>query len=97
MENETITDIMIRETARALPWGVMLLVVIAISGTWIKQEVKEAIEFTAGTAVHQAQQVLLDTPTFVRIKQNAKEAIQYATHNAANEYIRAQQQLQQGQ
>lgn len=82
MNEETMFDTMKTEAARALPWGVMLLVVMLLGGMWVKQEMKEGIEFASRTVVRDVQSAALDPRVFVPIKQNAKEAIQYVTHTA---------------
>lgn len=97
MEQESIGTIMRREAARATPWGIMLLVVVYATGSMIKQDVKEAVEFSFSTAVKEARQAVLAPEVFTAVKQNTKEAIQYATRSAADEYIRAQQHLKRQQ
>lgn len=88
--------LMLREAARAVVWGAMLLVVVFISLGWAKQQVKEGVEFTAHAVVQEAKKAVLAPDTFVPIKKNAKEAIEFAAKKAADEYVRAQRQLVSG-
>lgn len=84
MANEEI-GLMKREAIRAVPWGVMLLVVILIGGAWLKQEVKEGIEFTSRTVVRDVKVAVLDPGVFMPLKQNAKEAIEFTARAAMQE------------
>jgi len=85
MADENMVHIMKVEAVRALPWGIMLLVVMLLGGMWIKQEMKEGFEFASRTVVRDVQSAALDPRVFVPLKQNAKEAIQYVTHTAIQE------------
>lgn len=93
MEQESLGTIMLREMARAIPWGVMLLIVFLVAGVFLKQEVKESVEYSLKTVIQESKQALLSPEVFIAVKQNAKEAIQYATKEAAGGYLHAQRQL----
>ncbi len=82
MADENMIHVMKVETARALPWGVMMLVVMLLGGMWLKQEVKEGIQFASQTVIRDVRSTVFDPHVLIPLKQNAKEAIQYVTHTA---------------
>lgn len=67
---------------RALTWGITLSVIFIISLSialgWFKQDVKEAIDFAQTNAIDNAMDAVLSYDVFPKIKQNAKEAIEFA-------------------
>lgn len=85
MNNENLIRLMKRETARSVPWGVMLLVVVLISTAWIKQDVREGVEFTTQTIFRDAKAAVLDPHVFVPLKQSVKRTIRYTAYTAINE------------
>ena len=76
MVNESLGQVMKREAARAVPWGVMLLVVVLISGAWIKQELKEGVEFATQTVLRDTKAAVLDPS----VKQSVRGAIWYTAY-----------------
>lgn len=85
MNNESLIEVMMREAARAAPWGIMILVLILFSGMWLKQEAKEDIQFASQTVIRDVKAAVLDPAVFVPLKRKAKAAIQYTTHTAIQE------------
>lgn len=82
MNDENMAHIIKLEAARALPWGVMVLVVMLFAGMWLKQEIKEGIAFASQTVIQDVRTAVLEPRTFVPMKRKVKEAIQYAAHTA---------------
>lgn len=58
MSDEDLVEVMMREAARAAPWGAMLLVVMLIGGMWLKQEIKDGIAFASHTVIHDVRTVV---------------------------------------
>ena len=85
MSAESLIEIMMREAARAMPWGIMILVLILFSGMWLKQEAKEDIQFASQTMIRDVKAAALDPAVFVPLKRKVKEAIQYTAHTAIQE------------
>jgi len=85
MADEDVSQLIRRETARAIPWGVMLLVVMLIGGMWVKHEIREGIEFASQTLIRDAKRAVLDPQVFIPLKKNAREAIQYTARTAMDE------------
>ena len=85
MNEGSLIDVMIRETARAVPWGIMLLVVLLIGSMWFKQDAKQVAAFTSQAMVNNVKKAVLDPEVFIPLKQTAKEAVQYTAHTAIQE------------
>ena len=79
-------QMMVEGFVRAIPWAVVFSAALVLSAgivtNLLKQEVKEAIEYTAQTVVRQSIHTILGDPAFNRvlwpkIKQNVKEGVEY--------------------
>jgi Na+-translocating ferredoxin:NAD+ oxidoreductase RnfG subunit len=74
---------------KALTWGVTLSVISIISLSimlgMVKQDVKEAIDFTQANAIDNVMDAALGYDVFPKIKQNTKEAIEFAAITMGNE------------
>lgn len=86
MEEKSCGQVLARGFAQAIPWAVVfsaaLLVTFSLMMGMVRQEIKEAIDYTAHSALHQAIREVLNDQAFndrllPKIKQNAKEAIEY--------------------
>jgi Na+-translocating ferredoxin:NAD+ oxidoreductase RnfG subunit len=66
---------------KAVTWGVTLAVIsifiVKILLGMVKQDVKDTIDFAQKTAIHNAMDAVLSYDVFPKIKQNAKEAIEF--------------------
>ena len=68
---------------RVIAWGVMLIIMITIVSAigigMLRCKVKYAIDYTLASAVDYAKFAVLDDPEFTqKIKDNAKEAVEYS-------------------
>lgn len=93
MGEKNLGHIFIEGFVRAVPWALVFSAALVLSAslimTMLRQEVKEAMEYGASTAVNQTVGELLQNEVFIdellpRIKQNVKEAIQYTITEAAD-------------
>ena len=78
-----------RETVKAIPWGIMLLIVILVGGSFLKQNVKEGVEFALQSTMQEMKIAILDPEVFVPIKQNAKEAVEFVMSTTISEAKKA--------
>lgn len=82
MEEKRLGKIMMEEFCKAIPWGITLAVFLFLSVslalTAFKQDMKEAVDFAQKRAINNVMAVALDQENIARIKQNAKEAIEFA-------------------
>lgn len=62
----------------ASTWGLVFLVVFFVSALGIKQEIKEAIQYTARTTVAEVSIVLTDPFIIREIKKNIKKGIEFS-------------------
>jgi len=85
MAQKNYSELMLQETVKVIPWGIMLLIVVLIGSSWIKQDVKEGIEFTVQTTADKAKSIVLDSSVITPLKQNIKEAVEFAMKTAISE------------
>ncbi len=83
---------LVRAMTRAIVYSIALLVVVNIILGTLRQEAKEAIQYTAQTAVNEAIKAVLSDPAFSqdilpKIKQNTKEAIEYTVNAASRKLL----------
>lgn len=66
---------------KAVTWGITLavisIIVLKIMLGMVRQDVKDTIDFAQKTAIHNAMDAVLSYDVFPKIKQNAKEAIEF--------------------
>lgn len=77
---------------KVIAWGVMLIIVItivsAIAIGMMRTGVKYAIDFTMASAAHYAKTAFLNDPVFTRkVKENAKEAVEYSFRKVKREFL----------
>ena len=77
---------------RVIAWGVMLIVMITIVSAigigMLRSKVKNAIDYIMASAVDYAVSAVLDDPEFTqKIRENAKEAIEYSLQKVKNEAL----------
>ena len=85
MKENSLVQLFVRNLVMAIPWGIIFLVVFFIASVGIKQQIKEALQFTTRTAISEASNFVLDYPVFTRIKQNVKEGAEFKAKTAKNE------------
>ena len=68
--------------ARAIPWAIVFSVTVVVTAKllvgMIAPEIKKGIEFGASSVINATVNRALDDDLYPRIKQNTKEAIEYA-------------------
>ena len=72
-ENEGLGRVFLRELMRAIPWGVVLMIFLLIFMAFVKQDIKEAVDFTAQRARIEIKGFISDP----EVKQDLKEAVEY--------------------
>ena len=81
MAEKSAGQMMAEGFLRAIPWAIVFAVTVVItlkiSMVMLGQEVKEAIDFTAKTAVNTSMDAIVNSGAYPKIKQNTKEAIEY--------------------
>lgn len=84
-------QMMVEGFVRAIPWAVVFSAALILSAgvitNLLKQDVKEAVEYTAKTMVRQSVQTLLTDPALNRdllpkVKQIVKEGIEFTVTTA---------------
>jgi|AMFO01.1.fsa_nt_gi hypothetical protein len=85
MEKVNLGELFVRECVRAIPWGIIVIVLIFLAITMEKQNMKEAIEYAARVSIREAKAAVLEPATFVPLKQKVKAAIEYTARVSARE------------
>jgi len=85
MAQKNYSELILQETARVIPWGIMLLLVVLIGSSWIKQDVKEGVEFAVQTIADKAKSTVLNPGIITPLKQNTKEAVEFVMKTAIAE------------
>ena len=71
----------VREAVRAATWGIILLVIMGIFVTSIKQDINYGVD----RAVHRAANYAMDPALIGKTKQLVKEGIEYTLSKASKE------------
>ena len=69
----------LKHLAMALGWGVIFIIIFFVASFGIKQQVKEAIQYTVRTSLGEATLIATDPFITGKIKQNIKEGIEFTT------------------
>ncbi len=85
MKTNDLSDLFLRHLVIAVPWGIIFLIVMAIASYCLKQQVKEGIQYTFRTAIHETLDVAYRYQTVMPVKQNVKEGIEFAGSTVARE------------
>ncbi len=99
MGEKSIGRIVAEAFAQAIPWAIVFTAAAVLTAQVVmnmaRQEAKEAIEFTAKTAVRETVHLVLNDEAIHEqlwplLKQNVKEAIEYTATVAARQAAAAQ-------
>ena len=77
--------LIVREAVRAATWGIILLVIMGIFITFIKQDIREGIAYGVDRMVNRAAYYALDPALICKTKQLIKEGIEYTLTKASKE------------
>lgn len=69
----------------AIPWGIVFLVVFFIAMTGIRQQLKEAVEYTAARVIYGTVAAVSDYHVVTAVKKNIKEGIEFVAKTGSNE------------
>ena len=79
-------EIILKDAVRAATWGIVLVIIMAIFLAFIKQNIKEAIDFGAKRAVYETVRYATDPYLIGKGKQLIKEGVEYSIEKAGNKY-----------
>ncbi|MBC8392140.1 MAG: hypothetical protein H8E17_06215 [Deltaproteobacteria bacterium] len=85
MKENDLGNLFVRHLVMAVPWGIMLLIVLFISAIGIKQQVKEGIQYAIRTSVNEAANFAFQYSVVVPVKQNIKEGVEFVAKAASKE------------
>lgn len=85
MKENSLGDLFVRHLVMAIPWSIILLLVLFISAVGIKQQVKEGIQYAIRTSIHETANVAYSYNVVVPVKKNVKEGIEFVAKTAKNE------------
>jgi hypothetical protein len=79
-------DIVLKEGIRAATWGIVLTIIMTAFLFFVKQNIKEAIDFSTKRAVLEAVRYGTDPFLIGKGKQLIKEGLEYSIDRAGNKY-----------
>ena len=79
-------EIILKDAVRAATWGIVLVIIMTIFLAFIKQNIKEAIDFGAKRAVYETVRYATDPYLIGKGKQLIKEGVEYSVEKAGNKY-----------
>ena len=85
MKENGLGKVFIKNLVMAIPWGIIFLIVFFIVSIGVKQQIKESMQFAMRMAITETSRVALDYPVFTRVKQNAKESIEFSAKAFSHE------------
>lgn len=85
MKENGLGSIFLRHLAMAAPWGIILLIVLFIAALGVKQQMKEGIQYTIRTSIHEVANLAYGYNVVVPVKKNIKEGIEFLAKTARNE------------
>ena len=91
MAEKSYGQMMSEGFVRAIPWALVfsltVVITVKICMVMLGQEVKDAIDFTAKTAVTTSMNAIVNSGAYPKIKQNTKEAIEYTVQTVDNALV----------
>ena len=79
-------EIILKEGVRAATWGIVFLVIVTVFLFFVKQDIKDAIDFGAKRAVFEAVRYGTDPFLIGKGKQLIKEGVEYSIDMAGDKY-----------
>ena len=77
-DNNKMGSIFLKELVRAIPWGIVILIVLFISIGFWGQTLKNSIKFAQGGAIITATCLMANPEVAELVKRNIKEGIEYS-------------------
>jgi hypothetical protein len=106
MSGKGYGSMLVEGFVRAIPWAIVFSAALVVTASLIMgmagQEVKKALHYAPKAVIHAAMGEILHDPTFnqdilPKIKQNAKEAIEYTVTFADQKLVHEHSPKQGGQ
>lgn len=85
MKENGLGNLFLKHLVMAVPWGIVLLVILFISAVGIKQQVKEGIQYAIRTSIQETANFAYSYNVVVPVKKNVKEGIEFIAKTAKNE------------
>ncbi|MEW6670466.1 MAG: hypothetical protein AB1427_02110 [Thermodesulfobacteriota bacterium] len=85
MKENDLGRLFVRHLVMAFPWGIVFLIIMFIASMVIKQQIKEGIQYTIRTGIHESASFVYNYQTIVPVKQNVKEGIEFVAKTAGEE------------
>lgn len=85
MKENSLSQLFVKNLVMAIPWGIIFFVVLLIALIGAKQQLKEAIQYGARTAIYESRNIGFDYNLVVPVKKNIKEGIEFAGETVKRE------------
>lgn len=85
MKENGLGRLFVRQVIMAVPWGIIFLIVLFVAFAGMKQQIKESVQYTVRTTIHETAAIAFDPRIVVAVKQNVKEGIEFVAKTAREE------------
>ncbi len=85
MKENGLGNVFLKHLEMAVPWGIILLLVLFVSAVGIKQQIKEGIQYGIRTSIQETANFANNYNVVVPVKRNIKEGIEFVAKTAKNE------------
>lgn len=85
MKENGLANMFLRHFVMAIPWGLVFLIIFFIASANIKQQIKEGIEYSIKSGIHEVVNVAFDNRSVIAVKKNVKEGIEFVAKTEMNE------------
>ncbi|MDO9528710.1 MAG: hypothetical protein Q7J27_06070 [Syntrophales bacterium] len=85
MKENGLANMFLRHFVMAIPWGLVFLVIFFIASAGIKQQVKESIDYSIKTGIHEVAKLAFDHRSVIAVKKNVKEGIEFVAKTGKKE------------
>ena len=85
MKENGLSALFLKHLVMAIPWSIVFLVVFFIASLGLKQQIKEAIEYTVKTGIQESENFAFQYQLLVPVKKNIKEGIEFVGETARKE------------
>jgi len=85
MKDNSLGNLFLRHLVMAIPWSIILLLVLFISAVGVKQQIKEGIQYAVKTSIQETVHFAYSYNVVVPVKKNVKEGIEFVAKTAKNE------------
>jgi hypothetical protein len=85
-KGDSVSQVFMREAARATPWGLMIIIVVLICLGFVNYTGEQLINYAQSNAAKTIRNVMTDREIVEGFRKNVKKGIEYTFGKAAGEF-----------